>query len=177
MYDISTTTFLRRNRQSRKATTQDKIKAAVGSMAGVAIPMAMMMKKQGIKNPLKLKYNLSDMLVLSGTPIIGGVAAGMIGNDKETNYAKSREGVFQFLNAAIPTWLTGATIRLCETTPKLNNIPAKIASITGSLLIGMHGAASVSNIICDPKDNHPDRKLNLKDSLATLFNNFQIFFN
>ena len=168
MYDISTTTFLRRNRQSRKATTQDKIKAAVGSMAGVAIPMAMMMKKQGIKNPLKLKYNLSDMLVLSGTPIIGGVAAGMIGNDKETNYAKSREGVFQFLNAAIPTWLSGATIRLCETTPKLNNIPAKIASITGSLLIGMHGAASVSNIICDPKDNHPDRKLNLKDSLANL---------
>lgn len=168
MNDISNTTFLRRNRHSRKATPQDKIKAAVGSLAGVAIPMAMMMKKQGVKNPLKLKYNLGDMLILSGTPIVGGVAIGMIGNDRETNYAKSREGVFQFLNAAIPTWLTGATIRLCETTPKLNNIPAKIASITGSLLIGMHGAASVSNIICDPKDNHPDRKLNLKDSLANL---------
>ncbi len=65
-------------------------------------------------------------------------------------------------------WLTGAAIRLCETTPKLNNIPAKIASIGGSLLIGMHGAASVSNLICDPKDKHPDRKLDLKDSIANL---------
>lgn len=168
MNDISTTTFLRRNRLSRKSTPEDRIQAAIGSLAGVAIPVAMMMKKQGIKNPFKLKYNLGDMLILSGTPIVGGVAVGMIGNNKETNYAKSREGVFQFLNAAIPTWITGSTIRLCETTPKLNNIPAKIASIAGSLLIGMHGAASVSNIICDPKDNHPDRKLDLKDSLANL---------
>ena len=168
MNDISTTTFLRRNRLSRKSTPEDKIQAAIGSFAGVAIPVAMMMKKQKVKNPFKLKYNLGDMLVLSGTPIIGGVSVGMIGNNKETNYAKSREGVFQFLNAAIPTWLTGSTIRLCETTPKLNNIPAKIASIAASLLIGMHGAASVSNIICDPKDKYPDRKLDLKDSLANL---------
>lgn len=160
--------FLRRNRQHRKATTQDKIKAAAGSFIGVAIPIAMMMKKQGIKNPHKLQYGLTDMLILSGTPILGGVAAGMIGNDKETNSAKAREGLFQFLNAAIPTWLTGATIRLCETTPKINNIPAKIASITGALLIGMHGAASVSNLICDPHDKYPDRKLDLKDSLANL---------
>ena len=76
--------FLRRNRQHRKATTQDKRKAAAGSFIGVAIPVAMMMKKQGIKNPHKLQYGLTDMLILSGTPILGGVAAGMIGNDKET---------------------------------------------------------------------------------------------
>ncbi len=160
--------FLRRNRQTRKATPQDKIKSAVGSLIGVAVPMAMMMKKQGVKNPFKLKYEMADMLLLSGTPILGGVTAGMIGNDRKTNSAKAREGLFQFLNAAIPTWLTGATIRLCETTPKLNNIPAKAASIAGALLIGMHGAASVSNLICDPKDKYPDRKLDLKDSLANL---------
>ncbi len=160
--------ILRRNRLSRKASTQEKLRAAAGSLIGVAVPMAMMMKKQGVKNPFKLKYELTDMLILSGTPILGGVAAGMIGNDKDANSAKAREGLFQFLNAAIPTWLTGAAIRLCDTTPKLNNIPAKIASIAGALLIGMHGAASVSNLICDPKDKYPDRKLDLKDSLANL---------
>lgn len=162
------TYFLRRDRLHRKTSTSDKLKAAIGSIAGIAIPMTIMMKKQGIKNPNKLKYELKDMLILSATPIIGGVSAGMIGNDRKTNYSKSREGVFQILNAAIPTWLTGATIRLCETTPKANNIPTKIISIIGSLLIGMHGAASVSNLICDPKDKYPDRKLNLKDSLANL---------
>lgn len=160
--------FLRRSRQTRKSSTQDKIKSAVGSFLGVAVPLAMMMKKQRVKNPFKLKYEMGDMLLLSGTPILGGVTAGMIGNDKKTNFAKAREGLFQFLNAAIPTWLTGATIRLCETTPKLNNIPSKIASIAGALLIGMHGAASVSNLIFDPKDKFPDRKLDLKDSLANL---------
>lgn len=167
--------FLRRDRLHRKTSTSDKIKAAVGSFAGVAIPIAMMMKKQGIKNPHKLKYELKDMLILSATPIIGGVAAGMIGNDSETNYAKSREGVFQILNAAIPTWLTASTIRLCETTPKANNIPTKIISIIGSLLIGMHGAASVSNLICDPQDKHPDRKLDLKDSLANIDDMLGVF--
>lgn len=166
--DISTNYILRRNRLSRKTTTQDKIKAAAGSALGVAIPIAMMMKKQGIKNPLNVKYALTDMLILSGTPILGGVAVGMVGNDKKTNYAKLKEGVFQFANAAIPTWLTGATLRLCETSKRFNTIPAKIISIIGSILIGMHGAASVSNLICDPKDKYPDRKLDLKDSLANL---------
>ena len=63
---------------------------------------------------LQRKYELGEMLALSAAPILGGVGLGMIGNDAETNLAKSREGVFQFLNAAIPTWLAGATLRWCE---------------------------------------------------------------
>lgn len=159
--------YLRRTRQNKKSTNQDKVKAAVGSILGTAIPLALMMKRQGV-GVFKLKYNIKDMIVLSGSSIVGGVGVGMIGNDAETNWGKSREGVFQFLNAAIPTWISGATLRLCETTPKMNNVPAKIASLIGSVLIGVHGAAALSNKICDPKDKYPDRKLTLKDSLANL---------
>ena len=126
------------------------------------------MKKQKVKNPFKLEYSLGEMLVLSGAPIVGGVSVGMIGNDMETNWAKSREGVFQFFNAAIPTWLAGATLKWCETTKGLNTKTAKIASIAATILIGMHGAAALSNIICDPKDKHPDRKLTFLDSLANI---------
>ena len=32
----------------------------------------------------------------------------------------------------------------------------------------MQGSAAVSNIICDPKDKHPDRKLSFLDSLANI---------
>ena len=32
----------------------------------------------------------------------------------------------------------------------------------------MHGAAALSNIVCDPEDKRPDRKLTLRDSLANL---------
>ena len=160
--------MLRRNRLSRETKTADKIQAAVGATVGTIIPMLFMMKKQGIKNPFKLEYGLKEMLILSGAPIVGGVSVGMIGNDKKTNLNKSKEGVFQFLNAAIPTWLAGATLKWCEVTQGLNNGWAKLASVAATILIGMHGAAALSNIICDPKDKQPDRKLTMLDSIANI---------
>ena len=160
--------MLRRNRLTRETKTADKIQAATGAIIGTIIPMLFMMKKQGVKNPLKLEYGLKEMLVLSGASIVGGVTVGMLGNDNKTNLNKSKEGVFQFLNAAIPTWLAAATLKWCENTESMNNGFAKFASIAATILIGMHGAASLSNIVCDPKDKHPDRKLTLLDSLANI---------
>ena len=160
--------MLRRNRLSHETKTADKIQAAVGATIGTIIPMLFMMKKQGLRNPLKLEYGLKEMLVLSGAPIVAGVSVGMIGNDKQSNLNKSKEGVFQFLNAAIPTWLAATTLKWCEGTKGMNNGFAKFVSIAATILIGMHGAASLSNIICDPNDKHPDRKLSLLDSLANI---------
>lgn len=160
--------LLRRNRLSRKETNKDKLQALGGALLGTAVAMAMLMKGQKVKNPFKLKYELPEMLLMSGAPIIGGVGIGMIGNDRETNLAKSKEGVFQFLNAAIPTWLAGATLKWCETTKGFNNPLGKLASIAGTILIGMHGAAALSNMICDPKDKYPDRKLTMLDSIANV---------
>ena len=40
--------------------------------------------------------------------------------------------------------------------------------MASTILIGMHGAAALSNIICDPEDKYPDRKLNLLDSIANI---------
>ena len=166
--DVAHKYVLRRSRQSRQASNTDKIQALVGAALGTALTLVAMMKKQRVKNPFKLEYELKDMLILSATPILGGVSLGMVGNDAKTNLAKSREGVFQFLNAAIPTWLAGATLKWCETTKGLNNVPAKLASIAATILIGMHGAASLSNVICDPQDKHQDRKLTLLDSIANI---------
>lgn len=160
--------LLRRSRSTGKTTGRDAFKSAVGSLVGTAIPLLFMMKKQGVKNPFKLKYDLKNMLVLSGTPILGGVTFGLIGANPKEKSAKAQEGVFQFLNASVPTWLTGAALRLCETTKGMNNNFAKIISMAGGILIGMLGAAELSNMICDPKDKYPDRKLTLKDTIANL---------
>ena len=160
--------MLRRSRLSHKETTKDKLQSFVGATLGTVAMMALLMKRQKIKNPLKLEYGLGEMLALSAAPIMTGVGAGMIGNDAKSNLAKSREGVFQFLNAAIPTWLAASTLKWCETTKGMNNAPVKLLSTAATILIGMHGAASLSNIICDPKDNYPDRKLNLLDSIANV---------
>ena len=50
----------------------------------------------------------------------------------------------------------------------MNTHFSKIITTTATILVGMQGAASVSNIICDPKDKRPDRKLTLLDSLANI---------
>lgn len=160
--------FLRRSRSVSKSTGSDSVKAALGAVAGTIIPIAFMMKNQGVKNPFKLKYDLKNMLILSGTPILGGVSFGLIDSNSEEKSVKVQEGIFQFLNASIPTWLTGAALRLCETSKNMNNNFAKIISMAGGILVGMLGAAELSNMICDPKDKYPDRKLTLKDTVANL---------
>lgn len=160
--------ILHRKHSSKEESSRSKIQSAIGAVSGTAIPLFFMMKKQCIKNPLKIQYGLKEMLVLSATSIAGGVALGMLGNDSKTNLNKGKEGIFQFMNAAIPTWLATTSLRWCETTKGLNNNCSKIISTIISILIGMHGAASVSNIICDPKDKYPDRKLTMLDSLANM---------
>ncbi len=160
--------LLRRSRAEYKATFSDQTKAGIGALAGAAFPIVHMMKKQGVKNPLKVKYGLSEMILVSATTVLASVLAAMPGNDAKTNRRKAEEGVFQFCNAAIPTWLAASALKLCETSKKYNNAAAKILSTAGAILVGMMGAAEVSNLICDPHDKHPDRKLTLKDTIANL---------
>lgn len=141
-----------------------KMKSAIGSIVGTVVPLAVMMKKRKIKNPLKLEYGLTDMVILSGSSVFGGVAAGLIGSNKNSRKNKIKEGVFQFFNAAIPTWMAGGVLKLCETNNKTyNNIPFKLFSVAIGLIVGMLGAAEFSNLIFDPKDKEPDRKITLKD--------------
>ena len=159
---------VRKSAYEKDITPQDKLKAGIGSLIGTAVPMIFMMKKQRVKNPLKLKYGLKDMVILSGSAITGGVAVGMIGETPAARKNKFKEGVFQFLNASIPTWIVGGVLKLAENNPKTNNIPCKIASMACVLIVGMFGCAEISNLIFDPKDKYPDRKLTLKDCLANM---------
>lgn len=166
---------LRSRSYEHEITTGDKIRAAAGSILGTAIPMALIMKKQKIKNPLKLNYDLKDMITLSASSVTGGVALGMIGETKETNKNKFKEGVFQFLNGSIPTWIVAGVLKLTEMSKKFNNVPSKIASVIIALTVGMFGTATVSNLIFDPLDKKPDRKLTLKDCLANIDDAIGVF--
>ena len=168
--------YAHRNRiYNEKISNADKIKAITGSLIGTAIPMFIMMKKQKIKNPLKLEYGMWDMVGMSAGSIVGGVALGLVGEKKEVKTNRLREGFFQFMNAAIPTWIVGGVLSLCKHSPNHNNIRNKILSTIGGLLVGMYGSASLSNIITDPKDKHPDRKLTYKDALANIDDAIGVF--
>ena len=47
---------------SRNISTADKTKAFAGSTIGTMIPILLMMKKQKVKNPLKLQYGMWDKI-------------------------------------------------------------------------------------------------------------------
>ena len=160
---------------NKKVSNADKIKALTGSLIGTVIPMVMMMKKQQIKNPLKLEYGMRDMVGMSAGSIAGGVALGLIGEKPDVKTNRLREGFFQFMNAAIPTWIVGGVLSLCSHSKKHNNIKNKILSTVGGLLVGMYGSAALANVITDPKDKHPDRKLTYKDALANIDDAIGVF--
>lgn len=153
---------------NREISKEDKIKALVGSTIGTVVPILFMMKKQKVKNPLKLKYGMWDMINTAAGSIIGGVGFGLIDENEKVRKNRLKEGLFQFMNASIPTWIVGGVVSLCENNEKYNNKWCKIFSVAGGLLVGMYGSAALSNLITDPKDKYPDRKLTLKDALANI---------
>lgn len=153
---------------NREISKEDKIKALVGSTIGTVVPILFMMKKQKVKNPLKLKYGMWDMINTAAGSIIGGVGFGLIDENEKVRKNRLKEGLFQFMNASIPTWIVGGVVSLCENNEKYNNKWCKIFSVVGGLLVGMYGSAALSNLITDPKDKYPDRKLSLKDALANI---------
>ena len=167
-YYYNTAAKYRTRAYNREISNSDKTKALIGSTVGTAIPLMLMMKKQNIKNPLKLKYGMWDMVATATGAIIGGVGVGLIGEEKDIQKNRLKEGLFQFLNAAIPTWVVGGAISLCENSQKFNTKTFKILSVIGGLMVGMQGSAALSNIITDPKDKYPDRKLSVKDALANI---------
>ena len=160
--------YRRSSAYEHEVKTSDKIQSAVGALVGTTVPLLYMMKKQNTKNIFKLNYGLKEMITLSASSIGCATAVGMIGDTKEAKKNKFREGVFQFMNGTVPTWIVTGVLALAENSKKYNNIPSKIGSVILSLAVGMYGTATVSNLLFDPLDKKPDRRLTLKDCVANM---------
>jgi hypothetical protein len=142
-------------------------RSALGAMVGTAIPLACIMKSRKTYNPIKLDYKIQDMLVLSGSSVVGGTIGGMIGADNESKKKKIKEGTFQLLNVSLPAIFTAGALKICEKTKNLNGIIPKIGAVTLGIGLGIFSALKLSNFIFDPKDKHPDRELSPKDFVAS----------
>ena len=161
-----------RYHNSEAVETHTKVKALAGSVLGAGISAAVVAKTQKLKlsNPLnlfKLKYGVKELIAVSSLSIIGGVIGGMIGSNKKKE--KMDEGVFQFMNATVPLLFVHPVTKFLENSKSLkDNKIARIVGIAASLLVGMKGAAVLSNFINDPNDKVPDRKLTMKDAVANI---------
>lgn len=161
-YDIRTYRYHRRQPDAPRNT---KLKVTAGAVAGTLLPMMYVAKKQNVKIH-KIDYGLKDMVLISTGGILGGMTAGLAFDKKEYRKQKVNESVFQFMNATVPTLLVGGLFALSKKYKSLNNIPYKIGSTALGLVGGMFMAAKLANLINDPYDKVPDRKLTIKDAVA-----------
>lgn len=171
--NIYSTLRYKRTRRIEEPDKKTKIAVAAGSIAATLVPLIYFAKKHNglkkITDLLNIEYGIKEVIALSSASIIGGVAAGIAADKKADKKRKVNEGVFQFMNATVPTLLVGGAMKLLEDNVKYKESkPVKIAAIVTSLIAGMPLAAFISNIINDPKDKEPDRKLTLKDSFVNM---------
>ncbi|MFR1671861.1 MAG: hypothetical protein ACLSWI_02835 [Candidatus Gastranaerophilaceae bacterium] len=169
-FDISTYRY----HQQEDLSVESKVKIGAGAILGTLIPLALIAKHQN-KHLFNIKYGIKEMTLLSLGGIAGGVLSGIAVDKKEYRKQKVNEGVFQFMNAAVPPLLVLPVIKLCEKVKSLNNTPVKAISTLGVLFGGMKVAADLSNLINDPKDLVPDRKLTIKDAAANIDDALGIF--
>ena len=171
--NVYSTLRYKRNHRVEEPDLKKKVIVASGSAAATLLPIIYFAKKQNglkkITDLIKVKYELPQVIGLSTASILGGVATGIAADKKANKKRKVQEGVFQFMNATIPTLLVGGAMKLIEDNVKYKDSkPVKVAAIVTSLIAGMPLAAFISNIINDPKDKEPDRKLTLKDSVINM---------
>lgn len=146
-------------------------KSLLGSVLGVGLSMVAIAKMQErplskVNTYFKLKYGIKEMIIMSGLAIIGGVVGGMSGSTKKKE--KVNEGVFQFMNATVPLLAVTPAVKLLDSSPFKQNKLLRVGTIFASLLVGMKGAAELSNFINDPNNLVPDRKLTIKDAIANV---------
>ncbi len=171
--NVYSTLRYKRNHRIEEPDFKKKVIVASGSVAATLLPMIYFAKKQNglkkITDIAKVKYELPQVIGLSTASILGGVVTGIAADKKANKKRKIQEGVFQFMNATVPTLLVGGAMKLIEDNVKYKDSKkVKVAAIITSLIAGMPLAAFISNIINDPKDKEPDRKLTLKDSVINM---------
>ena len=153
------------------ASKKDKVLAAIGSVTGTGLALAGWMKHQKIKNPLNLKYKVTQMLSMAACANIGGILLSSIGERTADKKKKWKEGAFQMMLTAAPMLLVDGSIKLCEKSKnkKINNNFTKIIVSIMGVAIGSNSAIALSNKLRSDKEaRKPKRELKPIDMIANL---------
>lgn len=140
---------------------------------GTLLPVLMTSKyqnklplKESFKKILKIEYGLKEMLFISLGSVLGGFAGGIIDDKGKNTKNKIKEGIFQYLNIALPTCFAAGLLALTHKTKNCNNNTGKIAAILTGVLGGIPIAAFTSNKINNSIfGNETNRKIRFKDCL------------
>ena len=152
-----------------KETVNDKKKSHlrqiipyVGSAVGVGA--AILANKKMPKTKHKTINDVTEMLLMAGGANIGGVLAGSVGADKNSQKKKWKEAGFQVMNISIPMLMVSAALEICKNVKFLNNVPTKIIASIAGMTSGAMLATKITN--ATRKEGEPYRKYTIKDSIA-----------
>ena len=155
--------------QPKEASRKDKILAATGSIAATGTAMAVLMKRQQLKNPFHIKYGVKEMLTLAASANVGGIVLSSIGETKSDQKKKWKEGAFQMMLTSAPMLLVDGSVALCKRVKSLNNNIAKILVSCVGVFIGSNSALAVSNYLRSGKEaKKPKRELKPIDMIANI---------
>lgn len=154
--------------------------ALVGSFIGVAIPLAILARKQkpGLKiDSLKnfgkfidIDYDLKEILYTGIGGVAGGLLGGLADRKEQHKLDKIEEATFQTMNISFPSILTVISLRMCNKNRRLNNAFAKGLFILASIIAGVNLAVFASNKIdaklFDIYNHDADRKFKKKDLIV-----------
>jgi len=155
----------------QESSLKDKTLAAIGSVTGVGIVLAGIMKKQKIKNPFKIEYTVKEMLTMAGCANLGGILLSSIGESVSNQKKKWKEGAFQMILTSAPMLLVDTAIKKCSKSSCkwINNNLTKIAASVAGVAVGSNAAIVVSNRLRSGKDTKkPKRELRPIDMIANL---------
>lgn len=162
---------MRRSQNSGNVPAKDKFLAATGSILTTGLTLAAFMNHQKVKNPLKVKYTVLEMLTMAAAGNIGGILFSSI-NEKVSDIKKKwKEGAFQMILTSAPMLLVDNTIKLCEKSKntKINNNVFKIAASIAGVAIGSKAALVVSDKLRNSDGKHKSkRELKPIDMLANI---------
>ena len=111
----SNTTFSG-NSNEEFSQTKNKIGAALGTVSGISLALAFLMKRKGFSlNPAKIfktkpkdwglwkmEFKEKEILTIGAGSILGGLTGGAISDKKENLNSKFREAVIQIGNISVP---------------------------------------------------------------------------
>lgn len=164
----------RRIKTTERLTTPEKIGVAAGAISGTVIPMLIFAKKQN-RNILNLDFGLKEMLIVGASAIAGGTISGILFGKTKNHKKKIDESIFQLFNASIPPLLYTGLSKIQKKTKFAENKLATIANSIFSLTAGMYIAAKTANLVIDPHNKIPDRKLKMQDALVNIDDALGVF--
>lgn len=139
------------------------------SLIGAVMPVLILSKLQGVKNPCKININLKEMLLLGLMPINAGVFGGLLQakNQKEKT-TKYKEAVYQNLNILLPAIMVSGIAKAAKKL-KVNKTLSTLIGTIGGVGLGMPLAGvwadKINNKFVD-KENPTKRKIRIQDAFV-----------